>query len=62
MISASSGVVKGKTAEGLDMIEEARKWKEEFGKGISGKIEEWVNDTMNDYEFFKERKLAPVES
>jgi hypothetical protein len=49
-ISESCGVVKGKTGEGLDLVVEARKWKEEFGEVIYGKMEEWVRAlrmTMN---------------
>jgi hypothetical protein len=61
-ISVSCGVVKGKTAEGLDLVVEVRKWKEEFGEVIGGKMEEWVKGAMDDYEFFKERKLRPKDS
>jgi hypothetical protein len=61
-ISASCGVVKGNTAEGLDLVVEASKWREEFGELIGGKMEAWVKGAMDDYEFFKESKLTPIES
>jgi hypothetical protein len=38
--SASCSVIKGKTAEGLDLVVEARKWKGEFGALIGEKMEE----------------------
>jgi hypothetical protein len=53
--------MKGKTAEGLDLVVEASKWEEEFGEVISGKIEEWVKGAIDNYEFFKGRKLRPIE-
>jgi hypothetical protein len=43
------------------LVVEARKWKEEFGEVIGGKMEEWVKGAMDDYEFLMERKLRPIE-
>ena len=60
-ISKSCGVVKRMTAEGLDLVVEASKWKEESGEVIGGEMEEWVKGAMGDCEFFKERKLRPIE-
>ena len=60
-ISSSCGVIKGKSAEGVDLVVEARKWKEEFEEVIGGKMEEWVKGAMDDYEFLMERKLRPIE-
>lgn len=56
-ISASGGIVEGKTAEGIDVDVEAVKWKEEFGEEEGKKIERWVRKAMPDYEYMKEKRL-----
>ena len=58
-LSASAGVVSGKTTEGLDIDLEAKKWKQEFGEEMGDKIEGWVRAAIPDYEFMKARKLRP---
>lgn len=56
-LRASSGIVEGKTAIGLDVDEEVEKWKGEFGRGDADKLERWVKDAMGDYEYMKARRL-----
>jgi len=56
---ASAGIVQGKTSVGLDMREEAGKWKAEFGVGAAEKIEGWVNAAMFDYEYMRANRLRP---
>ncbi|MCJ1251489.1 hypothetical protein MMC30_008723 [Trapelia coarctata] len=58
-ISASNGIVKGKTSANLDIDTEAKKWKGEFGEGEGEKIERWVRAAMPDYEFMKAKRLRP---
>ena len=58
-LAASAGVVDGKTAEGLDINMEAKKWGEEFGEEIGTKIEKWVREAIPDYEFMKARRFRP---
>jgi hypothetical protein len=50
-ISSSAGIVKGKTSVGLDIDEEAKKWKME--------TEKWVRDAMLDYEYMRAKILRP---
>jgi hypothetical protein len=56
-ISASAGIVEGKTSRGVDINEEVKKWKVEFGDEEGGKTEKWVRDAMPDYEYLKARRL-----
>ncbi|KAE9367517.1 hypothetical protein N431DRAFT_561474 [Stipitochalara longipes BDJ] len=56
-ISASAGIVEGKTSKGLDVDEETKKWKVEFGEVEGTRIEKWVRDAMPDYEYLKSRRL-----
>lgn len=56
-IQASTGVIKGKTADGLDIEKEIFKWTAEFGPDAARKIESFVRAAMPDYEFMKSRRL-----
>lgn len=58
-ISASAGIVEGKTSAALEIDEEARKWKVEFGEEEGEKIEKWVRAAMPDYEYMKAKRLKP---
>lgn len=53
----SEGIVKGKTAENLDIEIEAKKWQKEFGEKVAIRLEELVRAAMPDYEFLYARKL-----
>lgn len=53
----SEGIIKGKTAENLDIDVETKKWREEFGEKVAIRLEELVRAAMPDYEFLKARKL-----
>ncbi len=56
-ISASAGIVEGKTSRGVVIDEEVGKWKAEFGEEEGSKIERWVKNDMDDYEYLKTRRL-----
>ncbi|KIW60713.1 hypothetical protein, variant 2 [Exophiala xenobiotica] len=57
---ASKGIVReGKTAVGLDIEEETKKWEDEFGGLEAGKIRRWVYDALPDYEFLRAARLRP---
>lgn len=58
-LSASNGVMRGKTSADLDIDTEAKKWREEFGEREAEKIEKWVRAAMPDYEFLKTKRLRP---
>lgn len=53
----SEGIVQGKTAEGLVLEEEIKKWKTEFGEVLASRLESLVKATLNDYEWLWERRL-----
>lgn len=53
----STGVIKDRTASGLDISNEAEKWKGEFGVAAAEHIEKLVREAMPDYEFLRERRL-----
>ena len=57
-LSASTGIVSGKTSADLDIGEEARKWRIEFGQEEGDKMERWVRAALPDYEYLKARRLA----
>lgn len=54
---ASSGIQKDKVATHIDIDAEAVKWKEEFGEAVGLKLEAWVNNAMEDYEWMKAKRL-----
>lgn len=56
---SSEGVVEGKTAIGLDVEEEARKWREMFGEEDGERMEGWVRAAMEDYEYLRAARLRP---
>ncbi|KAH8682788.1 hypothetical protein BGZ60DRAFT_398738 [Tricladium varicosporioides] len=58
-IIASSGIVEGKTAQNINIEEEAKKWKVEFGEEEGEKIERWVRAALHDYEYLKARRFRP---
>lgn len=56
-IMASSGIVEGKSAQYIDIDQEAQKWKVEFGVDEGKKMEGWVRAAMPDYEYLKAKRL-----
>ena len=57
---ASNGIVrKGKTAVGLSIEEETKKWENDFGVVGAGTIRRWVYDALPDYEFLRAARLRP---
>lgn len=53
----SSGVLKGKSSDGVDITIESVKWKREFGQEIGETLEQFVRDAMPDYEYLRARRL-----
>ena len=58
-LSASEGIIEGKTSTNLNIDEEAKKWRAEFGEEEGEKIEKWVRAAMPDYEYMKAKRLRP---
>ncbi|KAK2738857.1 hypothetical protein FQN57_006871 [Myotisia sp. PD_48] len=58
-LNSSDGILKNKTAVGLDLAEEAKKWREEFGEEEGALLEGLVRDAMPDYEHLRARRLTP---
>lgn len=58
-IAASAGIVEGKTSVNVDIDEEAKKWRSEFGNEDGEKMEKWVRAAMPDYEYMKTKRLRP---
>lgn len=61
-ISASAAIIKGITSTDLDIDEEAKKWRVEFGEEEGEKIEKWVRAVMPDNEYMKAKRLRPQHS
>jgi len=61
-MSASTGIVDGKTSIDLDVNVEAKKWRLEFGEDEGQKIEKWVRAAMPDYEYMRAKRLRPRRS
>lgn len=57
-LSGSSGILKNKSSEGIDIDAEVEKWKEEFGNDQGEKIKNLVWSAMPDYEFLKEKRIV----
>lgn len=54
----SSGIVKDKAPEVIDIDAEAVKWREEFGEENGRLVEEYVRKSMPDYEYLKARRIT----
>lgn len=57
-LTGSSGVVKSKTPEVVDIAVEAAKWKEEFGQEVADMLEKRARDAMPDFEYLKARSVT----
>lgn len=58
-ISASTGILRDKAPPDIDIDEESKKWKAEFGAEESQKLVKWVRAAMPDYEYMRARRLKP---
>ncbi|PLB50168.1 hypothetical protein P170DRAFT_435357 [Aspergillus steynii IBT 23096] len=57
-LTGSSGVVKSKAPDVVDIAVEAAKWKEEFGQETADMLEKRVRNAMPDYEYLKARSVT----
>ncbi|ORX97504.1 hypothetical protein BCR34DRAFT_607248 [Clohesyomyces aquaticus] len=57
-ISTSTGIVPGKTAQGLVLENETTKWRAEFGERLGTKLGKWVKAAMSDYERMHSMRLT----
>ncbi|KAH8435339.1 uncharacterized protein LDX57_012968 [Aspergillus melleus] len=57
-LTGSSGIIKSKTPDVVDIAVEAAKWKEEFGQKTADMLEKRVRDAMPDYEYLKARSVT----
>ncbi|KAF7594342.1 hypothetical protein BBP40_009577 [Aspergillus hancockii] len=57
-LAGSSGVLKDKAPETLDIATEASKWKKEFGEESGALVEKAVLAAMADYEYLKARRVT----
>ena len=53
----SSSLLKEKAPMVIDIVSEAKKWKEEFGNDLGEQMEDWVQNAMVDYEYLRARRL-----
>jgi hypothetical protein len=53
----SSGVLQGKSSDGIDIAIESVKWKREFGQEVGESLEQFARDAMPDYEYLRGRRL-----
>jgi hypothetical protein len=56
-LDSSTRIIATKAAGDIDIDEEVKKWKEEFGEEIGDMIEKYVRDAIPDYEFLKSKRL-----
>ncbi|ETS75101.1 hypothetical protein PFICI_13585 [Pestalotiopsis fici W106-1] len=56
-IYGSTGIVKGKSLQELNILDEASKWRSEFGDIAAQHIEKLVRQAMPDYEYLRARRL-----
>ncbi|PYH31259.1 uncharacterized protein BO87DRAFT_443714 [Aspergillus neoniger CBS 115656] len=57
-LMGSSGVLKEKAPEVVDIASEAERWKHEFGDKVANLILERVHEAMPDYEYLMQRRLV----
>jgi len=57
-LNASTGILPGLTAEGLDIEAEKKKWVDEFGKEAGEALARRVDESMADYEYLWERRTT----
>jgi len=60
-LQESSGTRQGKVGEGLDLGEEAQKWRQEFGEVEARKLEEWVRGAIGDWEWLGKTTLGVLD-
>lgn len=60
-LRSSTGPQKEKVAGDIDITEEAKKWKAEFGEESAARLEKYVRDSMPDYEYLKARRLQAAD-
>jgi hypothetical protein len=56
-LDSSTTINTKKTAGDIDINEEGRKWRDEFGEEDAQMIEKYVRAAMSDYEFLKSKRL-----
>lgn len=56
-LTASSGIMIEKTSANIDIDQEAKRWRDEFGQETGGHMERWVRAAMPDYEYMRARRL-----
>jgi hypothetical protein len=56
-MGTSTTINTKKTAGDIDINEEGRKWRDEFGEEDAQMIEKYVRAAMSDYEFLKSKRL-----
>lgn len=54
---SSTGVLKDKSCEGIDIVTESEKWKIEFGQEMGASLEKYVRAAMPDYEYLRAKCL-----
>jgi hypothetical protein len=54
---ASSGIVEGKSSQGLSIEGERLKWEKEFGEVLAGRVVELWEELKGDYEWLFERRF-----
>lgn len=59
-IDSSTGIIKTKAPQDLDISAEANAWRDEFGQEHAQLIETWVREAMPDYEYLRSRRLQVV--
>ncbi|GFN13491.1 hypothetical protein AtubIFM55763_001159 [Aspergillus tubingensis] len=57
-LRGSSGVLKEKAPDVVDIASEAERWKHEFGDKVANFILERVHEAMPDYEYLRQRRLV----
>ncbi|KAI1321532.1 hypothetical protein F5Y16DRAFT_416880 [Xylariaceae sp. FL0255] len=57
-LNASKGIDTSKLSTGINIDAEAVKWREEFGEEDGRKLEGWVRDAMDDYEYLLARRMT----
>ncbi|KAJ9263421.1 hypothetical protein DTO212C5_7606 [Paecilomyces variotii] len=55
---ASSQIIPGKVSTGLNIDDEAKKWRQDFGEAQAAELERYVKASLPDYEYLRLKRLT----
>lgn len=57
LLDSNSVIVRKTSSQDIDIAEEGRKWRKDFGEAVGAQLEQVVRDAMPDYEYLRSKRL-----